>query len=186
MTRITSAMIFAAGFGTRMGALTANTPKPLIPIAGRPMIDHAIDLLRDAGISKIVANAHYLSDQMSAHLSARDVLVSVETDQILDTGGGLRAALPLLGQGPVITINPDAIWIGPNPIADLLSAWNPSMNALLSLVPNDHVYGTSNSGDFSLKQGVIARNGPFIYGGAQVIKTDEMHNIPSDVFSLNL
>lgn len=185
MTKISSAMIFAAGFGKRMGALTSDTPKPLIPIAGRPMIDHTIDFLRDAGISRIVANAHYLSDQMSAHLKARDVLVSLEDGQILDTGGGLRAALPLLDDGPVITINPDAIWLGSNPVADLLSAWGQSMRALLLLVPCEHAHGTNNSGDFSLEHGKIARKGPFIYGGAQVIKTNELHKLPSDAFSLN-
>jgi len=182
---ITSAMIFGAGFGTRMGALTSDTPKPLIPIAGRPMIDHTIDLLRDAGISNIVANAHYFSDQMSAHLNARDVVVSLENDQILDTGGGLKAALPLLGDGPVITINPDAIWLGPNPVTDLLSAWNPLMRALLLLVPNERAYGTKSSGDFSVKKGKITRKGPFIYGGAQVIETNQLHEFQTDVFSLN-
>lgn len=186
MTEITSAMIFAAGFGTRMGQLTEGTPKPLIPIAGRPMIDRTIDLLRDAGISRILANAHYLSDQMSAHLKARDVIVSLEDGQILETGGGLRAALPLLGDGPTVTINPDAIWLGPNPISDLMSSWKPSMNALLMLVPHRRAHGTSSSGDFSLEQGVITRKGPFIYGGAQVIRTHELARIPSDVFSLNV
>ena len=185
MIKITSAMIFAAGFGTRMGALTSQTPKPLIPVAGRPMIDYAIDLLREAGISTIVANAHYLSDQIVTHLRTRDVTVSLEEDQILDTGGGLRSALPLLGDGPVITINPDAIWLGPNPIRELLAAWDTSMSALLMLVPAARAHGTNHSGDFSLEHGAIARDGPYIYGGAQILQTHDLHKMSGDVFSLN-
>ena len=185
MTKITSAMIFAAGFGTRMGVLSSHTPKPLIPIAGRPMIDYAIDLLRDAGISSIVANAHYMSDQITAHLMNRNVTVSMEDDKILDTGGGLKFALPSLGDGPVITINPDAIWLGPNPISELLSAWDPSMSALLMLAPKERAHGTNNSGDFSLEQGTIVRNGSYIYGGAQILRTHDLHKMSADVFSLN-
>ena len=111
-----AAMIFAAGFGTRMGALTRTIPKPMVPLGGRPMIAHAIDLLRDAGIEKIIANTHYLPDQIEPYLKDQGVKVLRETPDILDTGGGLRAALPLLGADPVVTINPDALWLGPNPI----------------------------------------------------------------------
>lgn len=185
MTEIRSAMIFAAGFGTRMGDLTTNSPKPLVPIAGRPMIDYTIDLLRDAGITNIVANAHYLSDQMVSHLARQDVAVSVETDRILDTGGGLRAALPMLGNDPVITINPDAIWLDDNPIPQLLKAWQKPMQALLMLAPYERAFGTDHHGDFSLEDGKIARNGPNLYGGAQIIDTTLLDHISSDVFSLN-
>lgn len=168
-----------------MGALTTDTPKPLVPLAGRPMIDYTIDLLRNAGITRIVANAHYLSDQMATHLERQDVIVSVEVDRILDTGGGLRAALPFLDGNPVITINPDALWVGINPIQCLLSAWKDHMRALLLLVPNERAFGTSNSGDFCLENGAIRRNGPHLYGGAQVIRTNELRHFEADVFSLN-
>lgn len=92
-------MLFAAGFGTRMGALTAERPKPLVPVAGKPLIDHALALADAYGPLRRVANAHYHADQIVAHLAGRDVAINVETPRILDTGGGLRAALPLLGNG---------------------------------------------------------------------------------------
>ncbi len=186
MTDIRSAMIFAAGFGARMGALTADTPKPLVPLAGRPMIDYTIDLLRNAGITRIVANAHYLSDQMATHLESQNIIVSLEVDRILDTGGGLRAALPLLDGDPVITINPDVLWAGINPIQCLLSAWNDRMRALLMLVPKKRAFGTSNTGDFSLENSVIHRNGSYLYGGAQIIRTGDLGHFEADVFSLNV
>ena len=181
-----AAMIFAAGFGTRMRALTKTMPKPMVPLAGRPMIDHTIDLLRDAGIRRIAANTHYLPDAIEPHLRARGVEVLREAPEILDTGGGLRHALPLLGNGPVITINPDALWLGRNPVLELLNAWQSDMRALLLLVPQNTAHGTENSGDFSLEHGEIRRGGPFIYGGAQVIQTDKLDEIESDVFSLNV
>lgn len=181
----TSAMIFAAGFGTRMSPLTDTLPKPMVPLAGRPMIDHAIDLLRTAGISKIVANTHYLPDQIIPHLRAKDILVSDEQPDILDTGGGLKSALPLLGPGPVITINPDAVWFTANPVSQLLNDWSPEMTALLMLIENNRAFGTSNTGDFSLEHGKIRRNGDHIYGGAQIINTDRIGEITQPVFSLN-
>ena len=129
--QINAAMIFAAGFGTRMGELTRSTPKPMLPLAGRPMIDHAIDLVRNAGIVRVVANTHYLADQIEPHLVRRDVVAVRETPEILETGGGLKAALPHLGADPVVTLNPDAAWTGSNPISTLLNAWRPEMSALL-------------------------------------------------------
>ncbi|HKL64600.1 MAG TPA: NTP transferase domain-containing protein, partial [Roseovarius sp.] len=112
-------MIFAAGFGTRMGALTQDRPKPLIKVAGRALIDHALDLVAGHAPSRIVVNLHYRADQLVAHLDGRGVRLSHETPDILDTGGGLRAALPLLGDGPVLTMNSDAVWQGPNPLSHL-------------------------------------------------------------------
>lgn len=185
MTALPPAMIFAAGFGTRMGSLTRDLPKPMVPLAGRPMIDHAIDLLRDAGVTRIVANAHYLADRLIPHLEEREVIVSHEKDVILDTGGGLRAALPLLGDEPVITVNPDALWLGGNPIRALLGGWQDHMRALLVLVDQSRATGNASQGDFSLEQGEIRRNGPYFYGGAQIIRMDRLTNIPDDVFSLN-
>ena len=180
-----SAMIFAAGFGTRMGDLTRDLPKPMLPLGGRPMIAHTIDLLRDAGINHIVANTHYLADQIEQYLKDQEVLVHREMPDILDTGGGLRAALPILGDGPVITINPDALWQGPNPVLALLQAWSPKMRALLMLVPATGAVGATGTGDFSLEHGQIQRKGPFFYGGAQIITTDLLDQIEGSVFSLN-
>lgn len=182
---VESAMIFAAGFGTRMGILTRDLPKPMLPLAGRPMIDHAVDLVREAGIGRIVANTHYLADRIAPHLRSMGLVVSSEHPRILDTGGGLKAALPHLGTGPVVTLNPDAAWDGPNPIGALLDAWRPGMQALMMLVPVKRAGTTRKTGDFSLENGRIRRNGPYLYTGAQIIRTDRLAEIPDPVFSLN-
>ncbi|MES2433182.1 MAG: nucleotidyltransferase family protein [Pseudomonadota bacterium] len=183
-------MLFAAGFGTRMGALTANRPKPLIEVAGKPLIDHALALAETAGITKIVVNLHYLGDQIATHLQNHDILLSWERDQILETGGGLKAALPLLGDDPVLTLNTDAVWSGQNPLTQLLTAWDPAkMDALLLLLPAENALGHSGSGDFHLDpNGHISRaNGHKapIYLGAQILKTQYLSAITEPVFSLN-
>lgn len=185
MTRPTVALIFAAGLGTRMGALTRDTPKPMLPLNGAPMIDHAIGLLRAAGIDRIFANTHYLHDRIAPHLAARGVTAIHETPEVLETGGGLRNALPRLGPGPVITVNSDAIWLGPNPISALLQAWGPGMSALLHLVPLSQAHCTGPTGDFSLEQGEITRKGPYRYTGAQIVDPSRLDEIPDRVFSLN-
>ncbi|MEP0641207.1 MAG: NTP transferase domain-containing protein, partial [Roseobacter sp.] len=149
------AMIFSAGFGTRMGPLTKDMPKPMVPLAGRPMIDYAVDLLRDAGVRQIVANTHYLPSKIEPHLSALDIEAIREDPEILDTGGGLKAALPLFDEDIVVTLNPDAAWLGPNPIKRLIQAWRPEMQALLLLVPMVDASTTRTTGDFSLEQGEI-------------------------------
>lgn len=185
MTRPQSAMIFAAGLGTRMGELTGTTPKPMLPLGGRPMVDHVVDLLHDAGIRRTVANTHHLHSRIAPHLQGRGVTVIRETPDILETGGGLRNALPLLGDGPVLTVNSDAIWLGPNPMTALLDHWRDDMRALLLLVPLTRAHATGPKGDFSLENGVISRNGPLRYTGAQIIRTDRLNEIPDAVFSLN-
>ena len=168
-----------------MGALTHDLPKPMLPLGGRPMIDRAIDLLREAGVHQIVANVHYLADRIAPHLESRGVHVVHEKDVILDTGGGLKAALPLLGNGPVITFNPDALWIGSNPVETLMRAWREDMRALLLLVDRSCVTGGFEKGDFSLEHGEIRRNGRYLYGGAQIISPELMDMIQDRVFSLN-
>lgn len=184
-------MLFAAGFGTRMGALTASRPKPLIPVGGRPLIDHALALADAAGIARKVANLHYLPEQLAAHLARRgDVALSIERDEILETGGGLRAALPLLGEGPVFTLNTDAIWTGQNPLTQLRAAWDAAeMDALLLLFPADRAQGYSGRGDFLLGHGgrISRANGAdgLVYLGAQIIRTEALADIPERVFSLN-
>ena len=102
-------MIFAAGFGTRMKHLTQDRPKPLVSVDGRPLIDHALDLAKDAECGPVAVNLHYLADQLELHLTGSGVTTTTEAPEILDTGGGLRNALPVLGDGPVMTLNPDAI-----------------------------------------------------------------------------
>lgn len=184
-------MLFAAGMGTRMGTLTKDLPKPLLPLAGRTLIDRALDIADAAGIARKVVNLHYRGAQIAAHLAVRnDVALSWERDQILDTGGGLRAALPLLGPGPVLTLNPDAVWSGPNPLGQLQAAWDGArMDALLLLLPLPSVKGRAGAADFTLHpDGRIARAGQagqHLYLGAQIIRTDGLADIPASVFSLN-
>jgi N-acetyl-alpha-D-muramate 1-phosphate uridylyltransferase len=183
-------MIFAAGFGTRMKALTADRPKPLIPVAGRALIDHALGLARAAGAQRIVVNTHYLADQMAAHLEGSGVLISHEVGQILETGGGLRAALPLLGPGPVAVLNSDAIWTGANPLLELARVWDRNrMEALLLLSPADRARRPGMTGDFRLDDaGRISRGmggEDQVYLGASIIDPARLASIPEKVFSLN-
>lgn len=188
MTRIPhSVMLFAAGFGTRMAPLTDNCPKPLIPVAGKPLIDHALDLVHEIMPSRVVANTHYLADQMAAHLHPLGVILSPEQPDILDTGGGLRAALPSLGSGPVMTMNTDAIWSGPNPLTLLRDAWQPDrMDGLLMCVPIPRAIGHAGTGDFILDDtGRVKRGAGEVFGGVQIIKPDLLDQIPERAFSLN-
>lgn len=183
-------MLFAAGFGTRMGALTANRPKPLISVAGRPLIDHALAVADAAGVTDTVVNLHYLGDQITDHLQGRNLAFSWEREQILETGGGLKQALPQLGAGPVLTLNTDAVWTGQNPLSQLLQAWDPDrMDALLLLLPAEKALGHSGRGDFLLAaDGRISRaNGAIapVYLGAQILKTAALTAISEPVFSVN-
>ncbi|WP_092693153.1 nucleotidyltransferase family protein [Tranquillimonas rosea] len=183
-----SLMLFAAGFGTRMGALTADRPKPLVEVAGRPLIDHALALTDIGPVRTRVMNVHYRADQLIDHVADRPVTVTHETPDILDTGGGLRNALPALGEGPVFTLNSDAVWSGPNPLSALAAAWDPArMEALLMLVPADRARGHAGTGDFDIDaRGRLTRGGPLTYTGAQIIRPDRLSQVKQDVFSLNV
>jgi N-acetyl-alpha-D-muramate 1-phosphate uridylyltransferase len=182
-------MIFAAGFGTRMGALTADRPKPLIPVAGRPLIDHALQVAAEVGAGRVVVNVHYLADQMEAHLAGRGVTISDERAQILETGGGLRAALPLLGDGAVAVLNSDGIWTGANPLAQLSARWDAGMEALLLLLPVDQTKGHGAKGDFRLDgAGRISRGRggeDHVYIGAQILNPARLAGVAEAAFSLN-
>jgi MurNAc alpha-1-phosphate uridylyltransferase len=182
-------MVFAAGFGTRMGTLTLDRPKPLVPVAGKPLIDHALQLAAEAGARRIVVNTHYRADQMAAHLAGTGVLISHEADAILETGGGLRAALPLLGPGPVAILNSDGIWTGANPLAELAAAWDGSrMETLLLLLPVSEALGHGSKGDFRLSQGRLSRGlggEDQVYIGASIIRTDRLPGIAEQAFSIN-
>ena len=126
-------MIFAAGLGRRMAPLTDRLPKPLIEVAGRPLIDHALSIGRAAGFRRIVVNSHYLGEMLENHLAGQEVIVLREA-VLLETGGGLKAALGVLGPGPVTTLNSDAVWAGANPLTELMAAWEPErMEALVLL-----------------------------------------------------
>ena len=184
-------MLFAAGLGTRMGALTADLPKPLLTVGGQTLIDHALDIADAAGIQNKVVNLHYHGDQIARHLAHRvGISLSWERAEILETGGGLRAALPLLGKGPVYTLNPDVVWAGLNPLTQLRDAWNPiAMDALLLLLPVKSVRGRVGPADFALApDGRITRagsTGQHLYIGAQIIRTGGLAAIPDVAFSVN-
>ena len=186
-------MIFAAGLGTRMGDLTRDRAKPLIEVGGRPLIDHALALARAAGVRRIVVNTHAHPEQMHAHLArvAPDALVSYEPER-LETGGGLKRALPLLGGGPVFTLNADMVWTGPNPFDALAAAWAPGDGALLVLVPRAAAIGHGGAGDFlrDPATGLLTRRGgapsaDFVYAGAGILDTTALDGFPAAVFSLN-
>ncbi|WP_108813303.1 nucleotidyltransferase family protein [Loktanella sp. Alg231-35] len=180
-------LLFAAGMGTRMGALTADRPKPLIPVAGKPLLDHALDLAKDAQIGNAVVNLHYKGQMIRDHLAGQDVLFSDETDCLLETGGGLRKALPLLGASPALTMNTDAVWNGPNPVTHIQNAWDDKMEALLLMVPTKNVHGHLGKGDFEIDADGRLHRGPgAIYTGVQMIRTEALFDIPEQAFSMNV
>ncbi len=188
-----TAMILAAGLGTRMRPLTDTCPKPLLPLGGRPMIDLTLDHAVAAWVSRAVVNLHYLGGMIRDHLAARaapEILFSDEQPEILDTGGGIAHALPLLGAAPFHAVNSDAVWVGPNPLAVLAAAWEPArMDALLLLVPRERARSYTRPGDFFLpgeREVPIWRGdaeaAPMIYTGAQIIAPGVFANAPRGRF----
>ena len=186
------AMIFAAGVGERMRPLTDHTPKPLLRVGGRPLIEYHLEGLARAGGRDVVINVSHLGEQIMAACGDGSrwglrIEYSVE-ETPLETAGGIRHALPLLGDGPVFTMNPDAIWSGPNPLRALAQAWDgEKMDALLMCVPPDQAIGRVGGGDFVMDaDGRLSRGPGMIYGGAQILKTDLLATVPDRVFSLNV
>ena len=153
-----TAMVLAAGFGERMRPLTLRMPKPLVPLAGRPLIDHVLDRLARAGVKTAVVNVHYLPEQLEAHLAARkgkapEIVISDERGVLLDTGGGAKKALPLLGRGPFFIHNANSVWSeGASPaLSRMLKLWNPAtMDCLLLLAPVATSIGYGAKGDFAM------------------------------------
>jgi MurNAc alpha-1-phosphate uridylyltransferase len=188
-----AAMIFAAGFGKRMAPLTDGTPKPMLKVLNTPLIDHAFALLRSTSIKKFVVNTHYLAQQVEDHVSSIEGAVYLrEVPDLLETGGGLKNALPLLGAGPVVTVNSDLIFTEGSPLPALMAVWNPEkMDALLALVPIENTIAHNGAGDFFCDpEGRLSRKGaqvsaPFVYTGVQIVKTDGLAKISDRVFSLN-
>lgn len=179
-------MLFAAGFGTRMRPLTDDRPKPLIEVAGRPLIAHALDHVRAMKPHRIVANAHYRAPQLAAYFDGAEVEVLTEAPTILDMGGGLRNAAPALGAGTVWTMNPDVIWKGPNPLGIVLDAWQPErMEALLLCVPMARALERDGPGDFTLgPDGALTPDGNHVYGGVQIIKLARLLAQPAGPFPI--
>jgi MurNAc alpha-1-phosphate uridylyltransferase len=192
-----TAMILAAGMGKRMRPLTASQPKPLVRVAGKPLIDHALDRLEDAGVAKAVVNVHYLADALEAHIAGRAapaVTISDEREELLETGGGMLKALPRLPD-PFFSLNSDNIWLdGPSSaFHDLSNRWNPDeMDALLLVVPHARAVNFSGAGDFHmdplgrLRRRISGRIAPFIYTGIQLVSHRLMREAPEGAFSTNL
>ncbi|MEL6236326.1 MAG: nucleotidyltransferase family protein [Pseudomonadota bacterium] len=187
-------MVFAAGFGRRMGALTRDRPKPLLTVAGVTLLDRALDLVAAAGIPRAVVNLHHLGDMIRAHLAGRrrpQIAFSPEAPEILETGGGLRAALPLLGPGPVLTVNADALWLDADPVAGLLAGWRAEMEALLHLVPLEAAFAHPGAGDFfcgadgRLTRRAARPTAPYVYTGAQILHVSRLGGAWPAAFSLN-
>lgn len=180
-------LLFAAGLGTRMGPLVLDRPKPLVPVAGKPLIDHALDLTDVPQIGTRVVNVHYKGDMLRDHLSSRNITFSDESNRLLETGGGLAQARPLLGSGPVLTLNTDAVWHGPNPITALLAAWRDHMEALMLMVPRSHAFGHKGNGDFIIGPDGRMQRGPGdVYTGLQMIRTERLSDIHETAFSMNV
>jgi len=194
-----TAMIMAAGLGKRMRPLTATRPKPLIPVGGKTLLDHVLDRLRAAGVKKVVVNVHYLADALEAHLATRghglEVVISDERGQLMETGGGLVKAAPLIDCDPFLALNSDNLWIdGPADTIKLLaSQWDgEKMDALLLLVPQARALNHRGMGDFHMdRAGRIRRRershvAPFVFTGIQMVSKRLLRDAPGGPFSTNL
>ena len=191
------AMVLAAGLGTRMRPLTDMVPKPLIVLGGRPLLDHVLDRIGEAGIPRAVVNVHYRADQIEAHLARRRrpaITISDERDRLLETGGGLVLARPLLEPGPVLVHNSDTVWIeaGQSALGSLLGAWDGArMDCLLLLARRATSLGYDGRGDFDLDAaGRIARRQkeretPYVFAGVSILSLALLDGAPSGPFSLN-
>ncbi len=198
-TRVTTAMLMAAGLGKRMRPLTATRPKPLVKVAGRPLIDYAFDRLEAGGIERTIVNVHYLPDALIAHARARrtamEILISDERDCLLETGGGLIKAAPMLGDAPFLCANSDNLWIdGPrDSIAMLADLWDDDrMDALLLVVPHARATCHGGPGDFHMAaNGLLSRRkpghiAPFVFTGVQIMSPRLLVDPPAAIFSTNV
>jgi MurNAc alpha-1-phosphate uridylyltransferase len=193
-----AAMVLAAGRGERMRPLTERMPKPLVPVAGRPLLDHVLDRLAATGVERAVVNVHYLADQIERHLARRSaptIVISDERQMLLDTGGGVVKALPALGSEPFFHINSDTIWIdGATPnLLRLAEAFDSArMDALLLLAPVAGSIGYSGRGDFlmgadgRLTRAATEAVAPFVYAGAAILRPKLFEDTPAGAFSLTL
>jgi MurNAc alpha-1-phosphate uridylyltransferase len=187
-------MVFAAGLGTRMRPITDRTPKPLVSVAGRTLIDRALDEFEEAGVETAIVNVHHLADQIEAHLASRArprIVISNERDLLLDQGGGIKKALPLIGDAPFFICNTDAFWIDAarSNILALAEAFDADrMDAALLLAPTQGSIGIDWGGDFDLDaQGrIVRREGPkpYVYAGVGLMKPQLFAGVADDVFKL--
>lgn len=193
------AMVLAAGLGTRMRPLTDDRPKALVEVGGKALIDHMLDRLAAAGVETAVVNVHYFADLVEAHLAARQarglgprIIISDERPQALETGGGIRHALPLLGEGPVWVANIDSVWIeqGVPAIDAVAAAWDPKrMDVCLMLAPTTGSLGFHDTGDVFLDGGIVrfkdpGEIAPLVYVGVHICKPAITADGPEGPFSL--
>src|SRR3977135_2962416 len=190
------AMVLAAGLGIRMRPLTDRMPKPLVPVAGRPLLDHVLDKLAEAGVREAVVNVHYMPDQIIDHVAARaqpHVIISDERDAVLGTGGGVVKALPLLGNAPFFHVNADTMWIDGvrSNLARLAEAFDPArMDILLLMAPTTSSIGYHGSGDYAMAaDGTLHKRRerqvvPFVYAGVAIMSPTLFADAPSGEFSL--
>lgn len=195
-----TAMVLAAGRGTRMRPLTEHTPKPLLPLGGKPLLDHALNRLAEAGVETVVVNAFWQADRLAAHLEQRAAAglpphtVLRREEALLDTGGGVRAALDVLGEAPFYVVNGDAFWVdGPRPaLVRLAETFDDSLDGVLLVHRTFQVHAEVGLGDFVVdKWGALRRRAerevvPYIYAGVQLISSALLASMPDGPFSMNL
>ncbi|WP_240046927.1 nucleotidyltransferase family protein [Paracraurococcus ruber] len=197
MITLTHGMVLAAGLGLRMRPLTDATAKPLLTLDGRTLLDHALDRLAAAGIGQAVVNAHWCADQVAAAVAGRDSprIALQREDALLETGGGVARALPLLGDGPFAVANGDSVWLdGPRQaLGRMAAAFDPAqMDALLLVVRSAQVDGDIGRGDFLLDPlGRVRRPrerelAPYVFAGVQILTPGMFRNTPGGKFSLNI
>lgn len=194
--KIENAMVLAAGLGTRMREQAQSKPKPLVEVGGKTLIDRVLDRVVEAGVTRVVVNVHYFGDLLITHLEKRGrprIEISDERDQLLNTGGGIVRALPLLGKNPFLLVNSDSIWIeGATPnLVRLATAYRvDEMDAMLLLAPVAGAVGYSGAGDYAMNsEGQLVRRAereiaPFVYAGAAILHPRLFTNAPSGAFSL--
>ena len=191
-----TAMVFAAGLGKRMRPITASLPKPLVNVAGRALIDHCLDRFAESGVTRAVVNVHWLAELIEAHLAGRrvpEILISDERERLLDQGGAIKKALPLIGGEPFFVCNTDAFWIeGPRSnLKRLAEAFDPGrMDAILLVASSAGAVGVDWPGDFTMtREGRLQarepRNvAPFVYTGVGILKPELFAAVEADVFRL--
>lgn len=195
-------MVLAAGLGTRMRPLTNAMPKPLVPLVGRALIDHVLDRMADNGVTRAIINVHYMAEAMKFHLAqctSPAVIISDESDALLETGGGVVRAAPLFNADAILIHNSDSVWYEPANVnlPRLFAAWDGDrMDTLMLLAPVSNSLGYSGRGDFHCDaDGRLSRSGsgsgsgaaaPYVFAGVSILNTAVLAKAPPGPFSLNV
>jgi MurNAc alpha-1-phosphate uridylyltransferase len=198
MTKISTAMLLSAGLGTRMRPLTDTRPKPLVEVNGRTLLDRVLDKLVRQGVTRAVVNVHHFADQVEAHVAKRndlEIIVSDERSVLMETGGGVVQALPLLGDEPFFAVNTDVTWATPgdDTFSRMAEAWDPArMDALLLLADMNNTLGFRGAGDFYLSDdGQVERRGerpraPYVFAGTHITQASRLNGLKAEPFSANI